>query len=131
MNNLAISFAQSRVEIPQDLTADGGSGLPTSKQGSSPGELRKGYLEAAKRWAANANQHAKQTQGEQRTAECDEACAVSLCNLGDIAAMSGDSSEARRMFEECIAMSQSLGFAQGIAQAQEGLKRLERPAVNT
>lgn len=127
MNNLAVSFAQHPLNVPyQALEAPGsprGSSSPSSEL-TSPADARRAHLEAARRWATNAHAHATQTQGDQRTAECDEACAVSLCNLGDIASMAGDVTEARRRFEQCVAMSKKLGFAAGVGQAEEGLRNL-------
>jgi len=125
VNNLAVSFAQHPVHIPYQAL-EPAEQTPSSKELASPADARRAHLEAARRWATNANVHATETQGEQRTPECDEACAVSLCNLGDIASMSGDAAEARRMFEQCIAMSKKLGFTPGIGQAEEGLRNLKK-----
>ena len=125
VNNLAISFAQHPTDIPFQVEGPGSpiQGLPSS-QTQSPANTRKAYLESAQRWAANAKFHATDTQGEQRTQECDEACAVSLCNLGNIAALSGDVGQAQKKFEQCIVMSKKMGFPQGVTQAEAGLKSL-------
>ncbi|EFX04566.1 tpr domain containing protein [Grosmannia clavigera kw1407] len=96
---------------------------PSSKPPTQE-EARKAYLETAQRWALNAQQHAADAAGEERTPECDEACVVSLCNLGDIAAMLGDAGEARRRFRQGRAMSEKLQFAAGVEQAEAGLRRL-------
>lgn len=127
MNNLASSFAQHPTQAPFQTVATAAliEELP-SPESVSAADARKAYLETARRWATNANVHATQAQGEQRTAECDEACAVSLCNLGDIAALLGEADEARRMFERCITMSKSLDFTAGVKQAEEGLRSLAR-----
>jgi hypothetical protein len=66
---------------------------------------------------------AQKVTGEDRTEECDEACAVAMCNLGNIAAMAGDVQEAKRRFRESLELSQKIGFQPGIAQAKDGLKR--------
>lgn len=127
VNNLAASFAQHPTQAPFQTVATAAliEQLP-SPDSVTAAEARKAYLETARRWATNANVHATEPQGEQRTAECDEACAVSLCNLGDIAALLGEPDEARRMFERCITMSKSLEFAAGVKQAEEGLRSLKR-----
>ncbi|OIW28920.1 hypothetical protein CONLIGDRAFT_704117 [Coniochaeta ligniaria NRRL 30616] len=127
VNNLASSFAQHPTQAPFQTVATAVliEELP-SAESLSAADARKVYLETARRWATNANVHARQPQGEQRTAECDEACAVSLCNLGDIAALLGDADEARRMFERCITMSRSLEFTAGVKQAEEGLRSLRK-----
>lgn len=125
MNNIATCFAQHTVVKPGVAAIDN---VVMGKSGSSatPAERRASYLEAAQRWATNANQQATEPQGEKRTAECDTACAVSLCTLGDIASLTGNSSEARRMFEQAIALSKTLDFTPGVTQAQEGLQRLSK-----
>ncbi|KAB5577602.1 tpr domain-containing protein [Coniochaeta sp. 2T2.1] len=132
MNNLASSFAQHPTQAPFQTVATAAliEDLP-SPESVSASDARKAYLETARRWATNANVHATEPQGEQRTAECDEACAASLCNLGDIAALLGEPDEARRMFERCIAMSKDLGFAAGVKQAEAGLRNLTNPKPKT
>ncbi|KAK3945925.1 hypothetical protein QBC46DRAFT_370342 [Diplogelasinospora grovesii] len=124
MNNIAISFAQQPttglVANPVDAMLD--PTLPSK----TAAEKRAAYLEAAQRWATNAKQHATEPQGEQRTPECDEACAVALCNLGDIAKMLGNTDEARRMFEQAIAKSKEVGFEPGVTQAEAGLRALSK-----
>lgn len=123
MNNIATCFAQHTVLRPGVAAIDN---VVMGKSGSSatPAERRASYLEAAQRWATNANQQATEPKGEQRTAECDTACAVSLCNLGDIASLTGNPAEARRRFEQAMALSKTLDFTPGVVQAREGLQRL-------
>ncbi|OAA67979.1 tpr domain containing protein [Niveomyces insectorum RCEF 264] len=125
MNNLAVSFAQHPLQPPyQTLVGSvmekkpGGAPPPTKK------EARAAYLETAQRWATNAHQHATATTGDARTPECNEACVVALCNLGDIAAMLGRVDEARRRFQEGRAMGEKFAFAAGVQQADAGLSRL-------
>jgi hypothetical protein len=128
VNNLASSFAQHPTQAPFQTVATAAlvEELP-SPESATAADARRAYLETARRWATNANAHATQPQGEQRTPECDQACAVSLCNLGDIASLMGDADEARRMYERCIAMSRSLDFSAGVKQAEAGLKSLAKP----
>jgi hypothetical protein len=128
VNNLAASFAQHPTQAPFQSLATAAliEELPAANSVSAA-EVRTAYLETAQRWARNANFHAIQTQGDQRTAECDQACAVSLCNLGDIAALMGNADEARRMFVQCIEMSKRLKFDEGVKQAEVGLRRLAKP----
>ncbi|KAI2638939.1 TPR domain-containing protein [Hypomontagnella submonticulosa] len=120
MNNLAISLAQQPVQTP-----------PDSSQGSQPGgpdvatrPTRSTMLASARSWALQAQATAQKVHGEDRTDECDEACAVALCNLGDIAAMAGDVEEAKRKFKESLTLSKRIAFEPGTTQAEEGLKRL-------
>ncbi|KAF3058432.1 putative tpr domain-containing protein [Daldinia childiae] len=120
MNNLAISLAQQPINTPTNTN-------PTS-QGSRSNvaarPTRSTLLASARAWALQAQETAQKVQGEDRTDECDEACAVALCNLGDIAAMTGDTEEARRKFKESLSLSKRIAFDPGVAQAQEGLQRL-------
>jgi hypothetical protein len=121
VNNLATSFAQH----PSHYRLEGPLGKAFEEPpDTTPAQRRILYLDAARRWATNANQHASATKGDRRTDECDQACAVSLCNLGDIASMSGNLKEARRFFEKAIATSKSVGFEPGVTQAERGLKSL-------
>ncbi|GKT50360.1 uncharacterized protein ColSpa_10541 [Colletotrichum spaethianum] len=85
---------------------------------------RAGFLEAAKNWARNAYSHSKDITGDERTEECDEACAVALANMGDIAAMLGKKEDARKRFQQAIDMSNKIDFPPGVAQAKAGLERL-------
>ena len=62
--------------------------------------------------------------GRERSAECDTACVVSLCNLGDIASLSGNTEEARRRFQDARDMSKKVDFGEGLKQAEAGLRRL-------
>lgn len=123
MNNLSACFAQHPIYSP----ATGGSPETESLKdlfASSIPNTRNDCLDAAVNWARNAYSHAKDVKGDERTPECDEACAVALCNWGDVAAMQGKPDLARRKYEQCIELSSKLDFGQGVKQAQEGLKRL-------
>ncbi|KAI3585050.1 hypothetical protein IWW34DRAFT_610853 [Fusarium oxysporum f. sp. albedinis] len=121
MNNLAVSFAQHPIFVP-----------PTSEPSEMIKELhdpampatRKECLEAAQNWAKNAYKHAKDVSGDERTDECDEACAVALCNWGDVAAMLGNNDLARKKYKQCIEMAGKLGFPHAVKQAQSGLAKL-------
>lgn len=127
VNNLAVSFAQHPPRAPYETlekVVPGGNGPIAQSTTSEQTWTRKELLDSAQRWAKNALTHAKEPNGEKRTAECDQACAVALVNLGDIAAMSGDSAQARRRYERAIQVSKESSFADGVAQAQAGLSRL-------
>lgn len=127
MNNLAASFAQHPIyttglmESSETLKEVLDAPMPSTRQEC---------LEAGLNWAQNAYVHANDVKGDERTPECDEACAVALCNWGDVAAMLGKPKLARQKFLECIEMSEKLGFPDGIKQAQEGLARLSSTPPN-
>ena len=125
MNNLAACFAQHPIYSP----TDGGADSPETQSlkvlfDSSMPNTRKDCLEAAANWARNAYVHAKDVEGDDRTPECDEACAVALCNWGDVAAMQGNMVLAKKKYTQCIELSNKLEFPQGVKQAQQGLKKL-------
>lgn len=129
MNNLAVSYAQHPPHAPYETLAGvvpGEEGKVSTTTSEPLPETRKELLESATRWAKNALQHAKEPKGDARTPECDEACAVALINLGKVSAMSGDVAQARRRFERSIAMSEKVGFAPGVSEAQSELRRLSK-----
>ncbi|TWU79123.1 hypothetical protein ED733_008782 [Metarhizium rileyi] len=122
MNNLAACFAQHPIFPPS--TADLSRAIQqTSDQAVLP-QTHKECLEAGLNWARNAYEHGKDVQGDDRTAECDEACAVALCNWADVAAMLGQRELARQKYGQCMQKSEAMGFAQGLRQAREGLAKM-------
>ncbi|KAI0472544.1 hypothetical protein GGR56DRAFT_569675 [Xylariaceae sp. FL0804] len=122
MNNLAISLAQQPVKSPLEVPRPPVSGKPDDAPSQAP--TRATLLAGARSWALHAQGISQKVEGENRTEECDHACATALSNLGDITAMMGDSVEAKKWFEESLALSRKLGFEPGIVQSQEGLKRI-------
>lgn len=124
MNNLAVTFAQHPPRAPYETLAGIVPGEGEKAPGTTEQWTRKDMLASAQRWAKNALQHAKEPKGEDRTPECEEACVVALVNLGDMAAMAGDTKEARRRYEQSIKVSEKSGFQDAIPQAQAGLRRL-------
>jgi tetratricopeptide (TPR) repeat protein len=123
MNNLAASFAQHPIYSPAAVEAS-----ETLKEifDSAMPRTRKDCLEAAMNWARNAYTHARDVKGDDRNEECDEACAVALCNWGDVAAILGKPELARKKYEQCIDMSKKMDFSAGVKQAQEGLTKLKK-----
>lgn len=121
MNNISAAFAQHPIYAPHQL--DASKTLQDLVDPATP-KTRNECLDAALNWARNAYSHARDVQGDARTPECDEACAVALCNWGDVAAMLGKTTLAQAKYKECIDMSRSIEFAQGLRQAQEGLAKL-------
>ena len=125
VNNIAACFAQHPLLLVGEAPVDAQLGEALgSQEKATPAERRTSYLQSAERWAKNAKQHASEPQGDQRSAECDEACAVALCNLGHIANLSGNTDKARRQFEQAVELSRKIGFAQGVSQAEDGLRAL-------
>lgn len=127
MNNLAVSFSQHPPRAPYETLAGvipGEENQFPSPTASDQPWTRKELLNSAQRWAKNALSHAKEPTGEKRTPECDQACAVALVNLGNIAAISGDYKQARRRYERAIKISEENSFVQGVEEARSGLQRL-------
>ncbi|KAI3333193.1 TPR domain-containing protein [Ustulina deusta] len=121
MNNLASSLAQQPIQSP--LNTQLALGNEESSQPTRQAPTRAMLLASARSWALQALGTAQKVTAESKTEECDEACAVAMCNLGDIAAMAGDVEEAKRRFRDSLELSQKLSFEPGIAQAKDGLKR--------
>ncbi|OAA57659.1 TPR domain-containing protein [Cordyceps fumosorosea ARSEF 2679] len=122
MNNLAASFAQ----IPASfLSSSLSEGLKDLESAEMP-KTRSESLAAAENWAKNAYMHGNDVKRDERTPECDEACAVALCNWADVAAMLGKTTLARQKYEQCIELSNKLKFADGAKQAADGLKKLNK-----
>lgn len=59
------------------------------------------------------------------TEECSIGCAVATHNLGEFAEMAGNVKEAGRKYLEAEKLSKKIGFAEGVANARDGLRRLE------
>ncbi|KAL6878776.1 hypothetical protein J3F83DRAFT_255733 [Trichoderma novae-zelandiae] len=121
MNNLAAAFAQQPIYAAG--TTEPSEGLKELFDASMP-TTRRECLEAGLNWAQNAYVHAQDVKGDDRTPECDEACAVALCNWGDVAAMLGKTEMAKKKYEKCIEMSNKMEFPEGVKQAQQGLAKL-------
>lgn len=122
MNNLAASFAQIPASFLSGTLSEGLKDIESAEMPKSRPEC----LEAAENWAKNAYMHGNDVKGEERTQECDEACAVALSNWADVAAMLGKTALAKKKYEQCIELSNKLGFADGAKQAADGLKNLNR-----
>lgn len=116
VNNLAISLAQQPVDVPAELQT-----TPATGTAGQSRPTRSTMLKNARQWALQAHATSTKVTGEDRTPECDEACAVALCNLGEIAAMTGDMEEAKKRFKESLGLSKRIAFPEGISQAQDGL----------
>lgn len=123
VNNIATSFAEHPLIPPGDAPVH--AMMDESKTWTTAADQRASYLDAAERWAQNAISHASEPEGEKRTPECDQACAVSLSNLGSILAMMGKTSEARKKLEQAIALSKKFGFEDYAAQADAQLQTLQ------
>ncbi|KAK7427870.1 hypothetical protein QQZ08_005643 [Neonectria magnoliae] len=122
MNNLSATFAQHPIFTP--TLADQPSDALRELHDPAMPTTRKECLEAAINWSKNAYLHAEEVKGDDRTPECDEACAVALCNWGDVAAMLGNTEVARNKYNQCIEMSDKLDFPHAAKQARGGLANL-------
>lgn len=112
MNNLAISLAQQNP--------------PPSLSPAQPPASSAAHLADARQWARKALALESSIKPPDRTAECDEGCAVATINLGDFAMMEGSVDEAERRYEDGKRMSKAVGFQEGMARADELLKELKK-----
>ena len=108
MNNLAISLAQQN--------------SPLSFSPNEPPSSAAALLADAKAWAHKSLALASSIKPPERTAECDEGCAVATINLGEFAMMEGNLGEAERRYKEGREMSEAVGFQDGTERADELLK---------
>ena len=77
-------------------------------------------------WAQKALKLAQSITPPDRTEECDIGCVVVTHNLGELAEMAGDVAKASKLYLEAEGLAKGLGFEQGIGQAQEALKRINK-----
>ena len=112
MNNLAISLAQQNP--------------PPRFSPNQPPVSSASNLSDARQWAQKSFALASSIKPPERTAECDEGCAVATINLGDFAMMEGDLDEAKRRYEEGRGISKAVQFQEGVARADELLKELKK-----
>lgn len=132
MNNLSAAFAQHPLYSPAHVSGEEpDADMVRELLTESMPRTRQECLEAAQNWASNAYTHAQEFKGAQRTPECDEACAVALCNWGDVAAMLGKPAVARKKFQQSLEMSSQLGFAEGVKKAEAGLAGLTSTSTST
>ena len=108
MNNIAISIAQQNP--------------PSSFSPNEPPASAAALLADAKAWAHKSLALASSMKPPERTAECDEGCAVATINLGEFAMMEGNLVEAERRYNEGRELSKAVGFQDGTKRAEELLK---------
>ncbi|VBB75191.1 Putative protein of unknown function [Podospora comata] len=127
MSNISTSFAEHPLLPPGDSPVDALMEQDASKIFATAKQQRSAYLEAAERWAQNAIAQAKRTTGEERTEECDQACAAAVINYGSILALQGKTEEARKKFEQAREMIGKMeGGDKGVyeREVEEGLRKL-------
>ncbi|MCJ1483468.1 hypothetical protein MMC06_003635 [Schaereria dolodes] len=110
LNNLSISLAlQSPPSAPNTPPAS-----PTTQ------------ISSAQAWGNKALSLASSITGPRRTEECDKGCAVATHNLGEFAEMDKNLMEAKMRYEGAKALSRAIGFKEGITNAEQGLRRVNR-----
>jgi len=87
-------------------------------------------LHQSEAWARQALSLLQKTQGNASRSDdvrvCEEALAVVLFNLGSLREMNGDPKSARQMFEQSLEQSRDLRWQEGLAQARNAIRRLDR-----
>ncbi|KAK0745228.1 hypothetical protein B0T21DRAFT_345316 [Apiosordaria backusii] len=127
MSNISTSFAEHPLLPPGDSPVDALMEQDASKIFATAKQQRSAYLDAAERWAQNAIAQANRTKGEERTEECDQACAAAVINYGSILALQGKPEEARRKFEQAREMIRKMEVEdKGVyeREVEEGLRKL-------
>lgn len=109
MNNLATSLALQH---------------PPSTP-NTPAPSAADQIASARSWVHQALKAATEIKPPLRTEECNQGCAVAMINLGDLALLEGDTTEARRRFEEGASLCKAIGFQEGAAKAASGLRQLD------
>ncbi|EPS33377.1 hypothetical protein PDE_08339 [Penicillium oxalicum 114-2] len=86
---------------------------------------REQSIDAARQWAQKAIDVAAYIQPPVRDEECDITCVVATYNLGEIAELQGKSDVALQRYKEAKSLAQGLAYEDGIAMADQALKRLK------
>lgn len=131
MNNLAASLAQHPAHAPYALVP---AAFATSEDKVPPTvpSTRREFLEAAERWARNASDLAAGTPARDRSQECDEACAVVLCNLSDVLEALGRPSDARTALKDALQLGTRLGLGHVVERAEQRILELDdRPKASS
>ncbi|KAJ5949570.1 hypothetical protein N7454_001154 [Penicillium verhagenii] len=81
-------------------------------------------VEAARMWAQKSLDVAAKIQPPVRDEECDISCVVATYNLGELAELQKKPKVALERYLEAKSLASGLGFEEGIAMADEALKRL-------
>lgn len=123
MNNLASSIAQQSPRAAREAQAYATSRNITEKP-TGPAASRESMIESAKAWAHKALDVAAGLQPPVRNEECDVGCAVATHNLGEFAEMSKDFDEAKKRYQEAVALSRAIGFEEGVEQSSARLREL-------
>lgn len=83
-------------------------------------------LEQSQTWAQKALDAAAVIAPPDRTEECDTACVVALCNMGDVYRLLGDYKKSRLKYTEAQSLAKAEGFDEGLMQVQKGFEMLDK-----
>jgi hypothetical protein len=119
MNNISTCLAQQTP--PPSSTSSSANSFS-----NAPPPPRAVLVDHARQWASKALARAAIIAPADRDEECDAGCAVATHNLGEFFEMEGKLTEARQKYEEAAALSKAVGFAEGQANAKEGIKRVKK-----
>lgn len=89
---------------------------------------REHTIAAAKQWAQKSIDVAARIQPPVRDEDCDLSCVAATYNLGELAELQGDSKNAVKLYQEAKSLASGLGFDEGIAMAESGMKRATKVA---
>lgn len=85
---------------------------------------REQTIEAARKWAQKSLDVAARIKPPVRDEECDITCVAATYNLGELAELQKKPDVAKQCYVEAKSLAQGLGYEDGVAMADEALKRV-------
>ena len=89
---------------------------------------REQTISAAKQWAQKSIDVAARIQPPVRDEDCDLSCVAATYNLGELSELQGDHKGAIKLYQETKSLASGLGFEEGVAMAESGMKRATKVA---
>ncbi|KAA8649869.1 hypothetical protein EYZ11_005864 [Aspergillus tanneri] len=89
-----------------------------------PDIARGQIIDAARQWAQKSIDVAARIQPPIRDQDCDSSCVAATYNLGELAELQNKTKEAERYYAEAKSLALGLSFEEGIAMADNALKRV-------
>lgn len=98
--------------------------LPASPRAQQQAVPREQTIEAARQWAQKSLDVAARIKPPVRDEECDITCVAATYNLGELAELQKKPDVAKQCYIEAKSLAQGLGYEDGVAMADEALKRM-------
>lgn len=128
MSNLASSLGQQSPRAAAAAQAYASSRTISSgeRPSNGPPASKEAMVENARTWAQKALELAATIKPPERDEECDVGCVVATHNLGEFAEMLGNTTEAKKRYEESVALARAVGFQEGVETSSERLRALSK-----